>query len=395
MTDTIQIKFNLLSGRSYLCTIRKNTIIKHYLNGYVFKSITSDLGSEIEFDLILNISSTMESKSLNQKEYSYSELKVNLNKTFQDYVNKLSLNIDDILNFTLIIKKRDIVKYVNGIVRATLKDNSVEIINYDIIQDPHARNFINICKEDVVELHSTLYEFAIIKEDGKVYSSRTLGIEDIICENVKKIITHNSSFAALTEKGKVHIWGLGEYKSLGYDYVNIYGSTMAFVGLKKDGTACAWGHPNYGGDNGSPSLTNIISIISSEKAFAALKKDGSVIAWGDTPYGGDCSSLKKNYNIDRLFATNYAFAALKNDGTVEAWGNKTRGGRIPNNLINELVGVKMIYANDHAFAALRYDGVVIFWGKCSISKLNNIIDIHANQNHFAAIDYDNLEIGVV
>jgi len=383
-TNTIQIKFNLLSGRSYLCTVKKDTIIKNYLNSYTFKTITRDLGCELDFDLSSNIQ--------DKKEYSFNELKVDLNKTFDDYINESEI-IDNIVNFTLIIKKQVINRYVNGIICATLKDNSVEIINYDIIENPYGQNFLDLCKEDVVELYSSYYEYVILKKDGKVYSSSTIGIENIV-SNIKKIISHQTAFAALTEEGTIHIWGMGEYKSLGTGYINVYNSMMAFVGLKKDGTACVWGNPDYGGDSKSISLTNIISIVSTSKAFAALKKDSTVIAWGETSHGGDCSVLTKNYNIVQLFATNYAFAALKNDGTVETWGYKVRGGYIPININEQLVGIKIIYANESAFAALRFDGTAIFWGECNISHLYNIIDIHIDIDKFIAIDnnYDEIDI---
>lgn len=59
----------------------------------------------------------------------------------------------------------------------------------------------------------------------------------------------------------------------------------AFVALKADGTAKAWGDVGRGG-NAPADLTNVTAVYSTRLGnFAAVLKDGSVRAWGSSGYG--------------------------------------------------------------------------------------------------------------
>jgi hypothetical protein len=39
-------------------------------------------------------------------------------------------------------------------------------------------------------------------------------------------------------------------------------------------------------------LTDVTRVEATERAFAAILADGSAVAWGDPNYGGDCSKVQ-------------------------------------------------------------------------------------------------------
>jgi hypothetical protein len=108
----------------------------------------------------------------------------------------------------------------------------------------------------------------------------------------------HTSFCALYTgdgvEGAIHCFGTtpGHYSGpiadseepLGGGWVSIYSNRYAYVGLKADGTAQAFGTVDYGGNIPSKAdnkATDVARIVSNSGGFVAVLTDGSLLCWGD------------------------------------------------------------------------------------------------------------------
>jgi alpha-tubulin suppressor-like RCC1 family protein len=216
---------------------------------------------------------------------------------------------------------------------------------------------------------------------------------------------HGGAFVALKHDGSAVAWGssafggdsadnnLANLKKI-YSNANYYGG--AFAALTTDGRVITWGSAAAGGDSAGKDLTDVIEIFKNGGAFAALKKDGSVITWGNANYGGDSEGLDLT-NVETIVSTastfdGGAFAALKKDGSVVTWGRATMGADTSGlNLTN----IRKIFSSGNAFAALT-DGQVITWGNDVSSAANkdltNVIDIISLEWAFVAVKADGAKV---
>merc|ERR1719387_693763 len=98
------------------------------------------------------------------------------------------------------------------------------------------------------------------------------------------------------------------------------------------GSVIAWGHGAYDGDVGQSSrqlMSDVTTICSGQNAFVALKKNGAAVAWGNAKLGGRPSwAVAKRLcsGVASVQSSGEAFAALKDTGEVVAWGQGVSGG---------------------------------------------------------------------
>ncbi len=241
--------------------------------------------------------------------------------------------------------------------------------------------------------------------------------------NVNKVFTTSSAFAALTNSGEVYVWNAST--SGGSHPSSVFISTNPPI-IRMD-------------ISGEGPLRNIRSIYSSSTAFAALDNSGQVYIWGSASDGGSgnvgsinpyiaptCIRLQLNTggfvnNIKGIIPNSNAFAALDNSGKVYIWGSSNAGGSglttvgsisAINLLLNTtglaIDNIHTIYSNTNSFAALDLSGQVYIWGnataggsgltttgsiRCiqllintSNTALKYVKTIYATPNAFAALD---------
>jgi hypothetical protein len=228
------------------------------------------------------------------------------------------------------------------------------------------------------------FSIAVLHSDGSVstYGDYGSGINSGSCSanvssdlsnNVEKLVSTSTSFAALKTDGSVVTWG---YPKSGGDsrkvsshlmsgVIQIFSTGAAFAALKNDGSVVTWGDPKSGGDSSKVSSdlkSGVKQIFSSLRAFAALKDDESVIIWGDSTAGGSSKDVNLRGQVSQIVSTAVAFAALKNGGSVVVWGHPEHGGD-SSAVASELdSGVLSICSTGGAFAALKKYGSVVTWG---------------------------------
>lgn len=205
---------------------------------------------------------------------------------------------------------------------------------------------------------------------------------------------------------KILSTGVGEKKHQSAATRTIQASQGAFVAIRHDHLAIAWGHPNLGGSarrnpqepeqSGSQGveIPNVWKVKAAEGAFAAILLDGSVKTWGFSHLGGSCEAVQDELvEVQELQSTSAAFAALlKDGGRVVAWGNSRCGGTVDRD-ISELRNVRCLQATKRAFAAIKEDGSVVTWGHPEWGgdssgvqhQLSGVVEIQASHAAFAAI----------
>ncbi len=254
---------------------------------------------------------------------------------------------------------------------------------------------------DVREIVSNDYAFAAIRNDGTVFAwgdSSHGGDASAVSSQltgVTSIAASSNAFAAVRDAANNHtvvVWGTGavidETTVASLSNVRqVFSNGHAFVAVRNDGSAHAWGDRQLGG--GGVSVANVQSVATSDGAFAALRNDGTVFAWGSDFHGG--SAPEGLAGVTSIASTTYAFAARKNDGSVVTWGAAFAGG---DSSSVALADVEEIVGNQFAFAARTSNDTVITWGSAqhggdsSAVTLENVKSLASTDFAFAALTFD-------
>ncbi len=152
----------------------------------------------------------------------------------------------------------------------------------------------------------------------------------------------------------------------------VYATRNAFAVVKSDGSVITWGDKIAGGDSSTvrEQLRDSVRLIfSTHRGFAALKEDGSVATWGGNFHD---APPELQGNVCHIYRGDYSFAAVKRDGSVVTWidGFYARHGLchrhdVPQQQLQDGVGVQRIYLTRGAYATLKFDGSVVTWGHAS------------------------------
>ena len=266
-------------------------------------------------------------------------------------------------------------------------------------------------KNGVVDIFSSRYSFAALKNDGAVVAwgdplrgGDTGSSQRRLKRGVESIASTGTSFAALKSDGSVVTWGdpwrggtpnivnfhffhwaLGQddqkpeivasvKKQLRSGVMEIFSTRYAYAALKEDGSLVTWGLQKAGGD--SSSVRNrlnkgVSSVASTRYAFAALLKDGSIVCWGDKDARMMDKRIKKSLKKKEfvsIASSRYGFAALARDGSVVSWGStgSSSNNKYPVNTsdVDQQLesGVVEVFSTGYSFAALKDDGSVVAWG---------------------------------
>ena len=140
--------------------------------------------------------------------------------------------------------------------------------------------------------------------------------------------------------------------------VNIAAGSWHFLGLREDGTVCAWG-ANYDGQCDPPQDPGyVLAIAAGGYHSLAILDDLSVRAWGANQ-SGQCAVPADLGKAIAIAGGQWHSVAARVDGTVRAWGDNSWGqAQAPAALKN----VVSVAAGAIHTLALRSDGTVAAWG---------------------------------
>ena len=264
---------------------------------------------------------------------------------------------------------------------------------------------------DVVDIFSSRYAFAALKNDGSVVAwgdplrgGHTGSAAKFLNGGVEAIAATGTSFAALKKNGRVVVWGdpwrggkkeivdhdtfhwdLNDSDDLPDERISvreqlrsgvekIFSTRYSYAALKDDGSVVTWGLSKTGGDSSSVQdqlQDQVVTIAASRYAFAALLKDGSVVTWGERGPQTMTKTTREALGTGgfaSITAHRYGFAALHSDGSVVSWGltGSSAQNKYPLNdaSVREQLsgGVVEVFTTGYSFAALKRDGSVVAWG---------------------------------
>jgi len=158
-------------------------------------------------------------------------------------------------------------------------------------------------------------------------------------KNVQTICTNHASFAALTDEGKMIIWGDQDTR---------------FAEQTE--------------------MQNIFMVFSNERAFAAITNEGDVVTYGNADYGANPSTKVQDQlkDVIMIFSTKNAFTALRKNGSVVTWGCQKNDGEVVDEVEEALkkCTAHTIYSSSDHFMARCEDGSNVVWShECDAKKL--------------------------
>jgi len=172
---------------------------------------------------------------------------------------------------------------------------------------------------------------------------------------------------ALTEDGRVHVWGAdGHLRQAAIvnppesatNIIAIAAGVDHCLALRENGTVVAWGENLYQALNVPVGLDNVVQIAAGADYSLAIKSDGTVVSWGHPTYYGSIPSNATNVIQVAMGVLGYALA-LRGDGTVVAWsGSPSSQSLVPSGLTNVIA----IAAGNQHSVALKADGTLVAWG---------------------------------
>ncbi|RAH14079.1 MAG: hypothetical protein CMB56_006525 [Methanobacteriota archaeon] len=161
--------------------------------------------------------------------------------------------------------------------------------------------------------------YGVITWGYSTYGGDSSAVSEDLSSGVVEIFSTKYAFAALKDDGSVVTWGAGGSgdssavsEDLSSGVVEIFSSQSVFAALKDDGSVVTWGYEDYGGDSSAVSedlSSGVVEIFSTHRALAALKDDGSVVAWGEFWFEPE-KQEDLNSGVVEIFSARYAFAAL-------------------------------------------------------------------------------------
>ncbi len=188
---------------------------------------------------------------------------------------------------------------------------------------------------NVIQLEASNQFSAVVTDEGDLYLWGNGNMADIKLRKqyqgkVAKVALTTNEYIILQKDGKVAYAG---YKDKGSPFANIpkelknakvvdIASTASTVAaITEDGKVYVWGTP-VKGENKLPEFTSPVkSLTGGRYHYTALLEDGSVVSWGDNKFGQiDVPADAKD--IAKLYVGNHQNYALDSEGKLVTWGLK-------------------------------------------------------------------------
>ena len=190
---------------------------------------------------------------------------------------------------------------------------------------------------DVVQLEASNQFSAIVCSDGNLYLWGNGNMADIKLRSkyegkIAKVALTENEYIALLKDGSVAYTG---YKDKNSPFaripaelnkvtvVDIASTSKSVAAITEEGKVVVWGSASKGENKVPEFASKPVKLYGGRYHYTAQLEDGSVVTWGDNKYKQlDVPESVAEADIQKIYVSNYQNYALDSTGKVHTWGLK-------------------------------------------------------------------------
>ena len=215
--------------------------------------------------------------------------------------------------------------------------------NTRLKQDKFSSDMTKAMKEGgdawkVVQLEAGNQFSAIVTEDGMLYLWGNGNMADIKVRskyqgNIAKVALTDNEYICLLKDGTVAYTGYKDKNSPfakiptaleGKQVVDIASTGKSVAAVTEDGRVYVWGNATRGEANVPEMAAKPVHIYGGRFHYTALLENGDLVSWGNNKYHqiDVPAAAQKADNIEAIYVSNYQNYAIGSDGKLYTWGLK-------------------------------------------------------------------------
>ena len=191
---------------------------------------------------------------------------------------------------------------------------------------------------DIIQLEASNQFSAAVSSDGTLYLWGNTNLADIKMRsqyqgNVAKVALTSNEYICLLKDGTVAYTG---YKDKGSAFaaipeelkaakvVDIASTSSTVAAVTEDGRVVVWGNDKNGEKNVPDFAAPVKKLYGGRFHYTALLENGVVVCWGSNKYH-QCdvpASVAHGASIREIYTGNFQNYAVMEDGSVQTWGLK-------------------------------------------------------------------------
>ncbi|MBR3019471.1 MAG: ABC transporter permease subunit [Clostridia bacterium] len=191
---------------------------------------------------------------------------------------------------------------------------------------------------DIIQLEASNQFSAAVSSDGTLYLWGNTNLADIKMRsqyqgNVAKVALTSNEYICLLKDGTVAYTG---YKDKGSAFaaipeelkaakvVDIASTSSTVAAVTEDGRVVVWGNDKNGEKNVPDFAAPVKKLYGGRFHYTALLENGDVVCWGSNKYH-QCdvpASVAHGASIREIYTGNFQNYAVMEDGSVQTWGLK-------------------------------------------------------------------------
>ncbi len=190
---------------------------------------------------------------------------------------------------------------------------------------------------DVIQLEASNQFSAIVCSDGNLYLWGNGNMADIKLRSkyegkIAKVALTENEYIALLKDGTVAYTGYKDKNSPfaripdeldNTTVVDIASTSKSVAAITEEGKVVVWGSASKGENKVPEFASKPVKLYGGRYHYTAQLEDGSIVTWGDNKYKQlDVPESVAGADIQKIYVSNYQNYALDSTGKVHTWGLK-------------------------------------------------------------------------
>lgn len=190
---------------------------------------------------------------------------------------------------------------------------------------------------DVIQLEASNQFSAIVCSDGNLYMWGNGNMADIKLRSkyegdIAKVALTENEYIALLKDGSVAYTGYKDKNSPfaripdeldDVTVVDIASTSKSVAAITEEGKVVVWGSASKGENKVPEFASKPVKLYGGRYHYTAQLEDGSIVTWGDNKYKQlDVPESVHDADIQNIYVSNYQNYALDSTGKVHTWGLK-------------------------------------------------------------------------